>query len=103
MGVDEDGGLLAADLFLNVAVQEGVGDIELMSWPSVCGHKCQHRLDHGGFNHRQEHLDEVDARALVEPLDNPSSFVVLEGAIGVHLVFEDPLSSDDTTPPTDEG
>lgn len=90
--------LLVVDLFLNVAMQEGVGDIELMSWPSVCGHKCQHRPDRGGFNHRRECLNEVDTRALVEPPDDPSSFVVLDGAIGVHLVFEDPLYGDDACP-----
>jgi hypothetical protein len=82
--------LLAVHLLLNVDVK---GDVELMGWPSVHRHKRQHGAC--GFNHGGECLAKVNARPLIEPSDDPTSFVLLEGVVRVQLACEDPFAGDD--------
>lgn len=61
----------------------------------------EHQVDElgsGMFNHGWENLSKFDAQLLVEHLDDPTSFVALEGAVGVQLMFEDPCPYHDVHP-----
>lgn len=93
--VFEAGWLLAEVLFADVAVEEGVGDIQLVRRSLLGGDDGEDRPDGGWFYHRQEGLAEVDAWSLVEPAHHPPGFVAFKRAVGVELFFEDPLAGDD--------
>lgn len=96
-GVDEAVGLLIVDLLLDVTMEEGAGDIELVNRPTVRRHKLQHGANGGWLDHWWERLAEVDARSLVEPTNDPVRFVTLEGTIKIQLMLEDLLSDDDAS------
>ena len=87
--------LLTQDAFCDVAVEEGVGYIQLVRWPVLGRDEREDDTDRGGFDDRGEGFAEVDPRPLMKPAHHPSSFVTLEGAIGAQLVFEDPFTRDD--------
>ena len=89
------GGLVAVDALGEVAMQEGVGDVELMCRPVLAGDEHEHGADCRWFDHRRERLLEVDAGSLMKATDNPPGFVTLEGAVGVQFVLEHPLAGDD--------
>jgi hypothetical protein len=55
----------------------------------------QNSPDRARFDNRSERIHEVDAGALTEALDHPARLVALECTIGVQLVLEHPLASDD--------
>ena len=61
----------------------------------VRGHQRQYSTDGGPLGHRGERLPKVDARSLIEPMNDPSSFVALEGAIRIQLVPKNPFFGDD--------
>jgi hypothetical protein len=80
---------------LQVAVKKSIGHIELMCRPVPRGDDGEDDADRGWLHHRRECLAKVNAGALIEPSDDPTSFVTLERAIRVHLMFEDPFAGDD--------
>ena len=74
--------LLTQDAFCDVAVEEGVGYIQLVRWPALGRDEREDDTDRGGYDDRGEGFAEVDPRPLMKPAHHPSSFVTLEGAIG---------------------
>ena len=93
-GVDEAGGLFTEHLLGEVAVQEGVGDVQLMHGPSSGDGQLKHGVDRARFNNRSKSVGEVHARTLPKASNHPASFVALESAIRSSLVTKDPLARD---------
>jgi hypothetical protein len=93
--VDEAGGLTTIDDLGELAVEEGVLDIELASLPFKGERNGENDADRGRFDNRTEHLIEVNALLLREIAKHPACFVAVEGAIGLQLVAKDPLARDD--------
>lgn len=91
----EVGWLLAEDALGDVAVQERVGDVELVGCPALGGDDCQDGANCGRLDNRGEGFAEVDPLSLMEATHDPSGFVAFETAIGAGLVFEHPLARDD--------
>ena len=89
--------MLAVDVFLEMAVDECVGDVELMCWLVVGGDEGEDGAYGGRLDYRRKCLAEVDAGSLMEASDNPTGFIPLERPVGVELVFEDPFPGDDAS------
>jgi hypothetical protein len=94
-GVGETGGLLTVDLLMEIAMKKCIGDIELVSRPSVCGDESEDGADCRRLDDGRESLAEVDARPLIEAVHHPSGFVAFQRAIGVEFVLEHPFAGDD--------
>jgi hypothetical protein len=94
-GVDEASGLTTVDNLSELAVEEGVLDIELASLPFKGKHDGEDDTDHGQFDNQTERLIKVNALLLRETAKHPTCFVVVERAIGLQLVAKDPLARDD--------
>jgi hypothetical protein len=69
--------------------------IELFNWPPARCNQREHRANGGMLHNRCEGFAKVDSRALTEVTDNPSSLVLVEGAIEVEFLFENPFARDD--------
>jgi hypothetical protein len=93
-GVDEAGGLATVDDLGELAVEEGVLDVELASLPFKGERDGEDDAYRGRFDNRTEHLVEVNALLLRETAKHPACFVAVEGAIGLQLVVKDPLAGD---------
>jgi hypothetical protein len=65
--VDEPSGLLTINCFLELTVEEGISDIQLMHEPLVRRGECEDRTNPCGLNHGGERLVEVDTWALNIP------------------------------------
>ena len=68
-----------------------------MSRPLVRRNDCEDCAYSCGLDHRGESFSKVDAGTLNKSADDPSSVVSCEGAVGIHLMLEHPLSGDDTS------
>lgn len=97
--VDEARWLLAIDSFPELAMQESVLDIQLVHRPSIGS--CQredsangHRLDDW-----RERLIKIHSRSLMEAMHDLAGLAPLKSAVGIALVLEDPLASDDMSAP----
>jgi hypothetical protein len=55
----------------------------------------EHCANDGRLHNLCESLTKVDSRVLTEDTDNPSSLVIVEGAIGVEFIFENSFAEDD--------
>ena len=73
--------LLTQDAFCDVAVEEGVGYIQLVRWPVLGRDEREDDTDRGGFDDRGEGFAEVDPRPLMKPAHHPSSFVAFQTVI----------------------
>jgi len=93
--IDKTCGLLTENVFLQVAVKERVGHIELSCGPATRGGNGEHCADCGRLDDRREGFAEVNARALREPTDHPPGFIALEGSIRIELVAKYPFARDD--------
>jgi hypothetical protein len=69
--------LLTQNLFLQVAVEEGVGDIELLGGPATGRSNGENHLDRRQLHDGSEGFVEVDAGALSESPNHPTSLVYL--------------------------
>ena len=94
-GVDKAGGLLTEHLLGEVAMQEGIGDVQLMHGPSSGDGQLKHGADRARFNNRSKSVGEVHARTLPKASNHPASFVALESPVGTSLMPKDPLARDD--------
>jgi hypothetical protein len=92
--VDEAGGLATVDDLGELAVEEGVLDVELASLPFKGERDGEDNADCGRFDNRTEHLVEVNALLLRETAKHPACFVAVEGAIGLQLMVKYPLAGD---------
>jgi hypothetical protein len=92
--VDEAGGLATVDDLGELAVEEGVLDVELASLPFKGERDGEDDTDRGRFDNQTEHLVEVNALLLRETAKHPTFFVAVEGTIGLQLVVKDPLAGD---------
>jgi hypothetical protein len=81
--VDEAGGLSTVDDLGELAVEEGVLDVELASLLFKGERDGEDDTDHGRFDNRTERLVEVNALLLREAVKHPACFVAVEGAIGL--------------------
>jgi hypothetical protein len=69
--INKPNGLLAVHRLLKVAVEEDVGDVELMSQPVVRRHERENGADRGWLDHRRERLAKVEVGPLIEPHEQP--------------------------------
>jgi hypothetical protein len=92
--VDEAGGLATLDNLGELAVEEGVLDIELTSLPFKGERDGWDNADHGRFDNRTECLVQVNTFLLRETVKHPACFVAVERAIMLQLVVKDPLAED---------
>lgn len=67
-GVDEAGGLLVVDLFGEMPVKEGVGDVQLMYWPGTRYRKLQDGVNRVRLDDQFESVGEVDTGSLTETM-----------------------------------
>jgi hypothetical protein len=77
-----------------LAMEEGILDVELASLPFKGESDGEDDADRGRFDNRTERLIEVNALLLRETAKHPACFVAVEGAIGLQLVAKDPLVRD---------
>lgn len=94
-GVDKARWLLAVDGLVEVAMEERVLDIQLVDKPVTRGGEAGDDADRCWFDDWAERLVVVDAGALGVAAHDPMGLVTSKGAIGVVLVLEDPLASND--------
>jgi hypothetical protein len=81
--VDEAGGLATVDDLGELAVEEGILDVELASLPFKGERNGEDDADRGRFDNRTERLIEVNALLLREVVKHPTCFVAVERAIGL--------------------
>jgi hypothetical protein len=91
--------LATVDDLGELAVEEGILDIELASLPFKGECDGEDDTDRGQFDSRTERLIEVNTLLLRETAKHPVCFVAVEGAIGLHFVVKDPLAGDDVGVP----
>jgi hypothetical protein len=97
--VDEAGGLATVDDLGDLAVEEGILDVELAS-PSFKGKRDREDdADRGQFDNRTQRLVEVKALLLRETAKHPTCFIAVERTIGLQLVVKDPLAEDNVGVP----
>jgi hypothetical protein len=97
--VDEVGGLATVDNLGELAVEEGVLDVELASLPFKGEHDGEDDTNYGRFDNQTECLVEVNALLLRETTKHPACLVAVERAIGLQLVAKDPLPGNDVGVP----
>jgi hypothetical protein len=93
--VDKVGGLATIDDLGELAVEEGILDVELASLPFKRERDGEDDADRGRFDNRTEHLVEVNALLLRETAKHPACFVAVERAIELQLMAKDPLPGND--------
>jgi hypothetical protein len=86
--------LATVDDLGELAVEEGVLDVELASLPFKGERDGEDDVDRGRIDNWTECLIEVNALVLRETVKHPACFVAVEGAIGLHLMVKDPLAGD---------
>jgi hypothetical protein len=84
--VNEAGGLATVDDLDELAVEEGVLDVELASHPFKGERDGEDDVDRGRFDNQTKCLVEVNTFLLRETAKHPACFVAVEGAIGLQLV-----------------
>jgi hypothetical protein len=73
--VREADGLLTQHIFIEMPVEKGIGDIQLMSWPLFRHGNGEHSAHDGRFNNRCEGFLKVNPGALSETAHNPPCLV----------------------------
>ena len=91
-GVEEAGGLLAVDVLLEPAVEEGVLDVQLVDRPAAGDGEGEDGADGRRFHDGTEGFPVVHAFLLSESSKDPARLVPCEGTVGVELVPEDPFA-----------
>jgi hypothetical protein len=66
-----------------------------MNRPGAGDGQGEDGVNRGRLDHRAEGLIVVDVGSLGEAAKNPASLVPFQGAVGIELVLENPLASDD--------
>jgi hypothetical protein len=89
--VDETRRLLAVDLLVKSAMEEGILDVELVNRPGTRDGDAEDGADRGWLHNRTKSLIEVHIGLLREPANDPTSLVVCKTPIRSKLVLEDPL------------
>jgi hypothetical protein len=92
--VDEAGGLATIDDLGELAMEEGVLDVELASLPFKGECDGEDDTDRGRFDNWTKRLIKVNTLLLRETAKHPSCFVAVEGSIGLQLVAKYPLAGD---------
>jgi hypothetical protein len=93
--IGKPGGLLTQDIFLEIAVEEGIRDIKLTSGPLTRGGNSRNSSDRRRLDHRCKSLAEVDVGSLREPANDPTRLVAVQGTVRMEFVLENPFSRDD--------
>lgn len=75
-------------------MEEGILHVELPDGPVSGRSNAEDGADRGRLDDRAECFVVVDAFLLGEATNDPACLVPGEGAVGVELVFEQPLASD---------
>jgi hypothetical protein len=76
-------------------VEKSIIHVELLNRSVTANSNGEHRAHDGRFHNRAERLIVVHTGALSETPEDPTSFVVIEGAVGAELVGENSLAGDD--------
>jgi hypothetical protein len=97
--VDEASGLATIDNLGELAVEEGVLDVEVASLPFKGKRDRENDADRGRFDNQTERLVKVNALLVRESAKNPACFLAVERATGLQLVAKDPLAGDDVGVP----
>ena len=90
-GINKTRRLLAIDLLVKIAVEEGILDIKLVDRPRTGDRNGEDDADGGRFDNRAERLVEVDARLLGVATDHPPSLIPSQPSIRMEFMLEDPL------------
>jgi hypothetical protein len=90
--VDEADRLKTVDMLSQLAMQEHILDIELVHRSTSRGHQVEYVANRAWFNDRGESLVKVDPLSLLEATHNPTRLESLQCAIGIDLVFKEPLA-----------
>jgi hypothetical protein len=90
--VDEAGRLLAVDLLVKRAMEEGILDVELTYRPSTRSSDAEDDANGGRLDDGTECLVEVDTGLLREATDHPTRFVPRKSSIRSKFMLEDPFS-----------
>jgi hypothetical protein len=88
-------GLTVENNLAEGAVEEDVLHIELLNGPVTGDSSSEHHANDGWFHNRAESLIVVDPGVLSGTPKDPASLVAIEGPVGMKLVSENPLASDD--------
>jgi hypothetical protein len=91
--------LVTVDDLDELAMEEGILDVELASLPFKGKRDGEGDADHGRFDNRTERLVEVNALLLRETAKHLACFVTVERSIGLQLVAKDPFARDDVGVP----
>jgi hypothetical protein len=75
-------------------MEKSILHVELLNRPATRNSNGEHRAHGGRFHNRAERLIVVHTGALSETLEDPTSLVAIDGAVGAKLVGENPLASD---------
>lgn len=94
LGIHEAHRLLAQNTLLELVVEERIGDVQLLGLPAPGSCNGEHCANGARLHNWSKCLTEIDAGALSKDMDDPATFVSLQVAIGVGLVFEHPLAGD---------
>ena len=95
LSVDEASGLLTVHPLGKMAVQEGIGYIQLMHRLGARDRQLEHNEDRAWFNNWGEGVSEVHARALPKTTNYPLSLVAPERIVRASLVAKHPVARDD--------
>jgi hypothetical protein len=90
----ESGGLSSEHRLCQGAMEEGILNVELVSWPLAGESQREHRADCGRLDDETGGFGKVNARTLGETTKDPTSLVAFQRTIDVKLVLEDPLARD---------
>jgi hypothetical protein len=74
-GVNKARGLLTVDSLIEMTVQEGIFDIQLVNGPGMHGGNAENKPNSCRFHHRTESLGVINATLLSETTDYPTSLV----------------------------
>jgi hypothetical protein len=91
-GVDEPDRLLAEDMFFELAMEEGIGYVELFCMPTARCRDGESSPYSRRLDDRSKGLPEIDASTLSESSDHPTRFVPFQGAVGVELMTKHPFA-----------
>ena len=94
-GINEPSGLVAEHHLGELAMEEGIRDVELPDLPVGGEGDGEDDPDGSRFNNRAKCLVEVDVVLLRETAQYPACFVAVESAVSFEVMTKDPFARDD--------
>jgi hypothetical protein len=91
-GVEKTRRLLTVNSFIEMPMEEGIFDVQLMDGPRVHRGNAQHKANGCRFDDRTESLTIVHSMLLRETMHHPACLVPRKRAVGMELVAKNLLS-----------